>query len=119
MNSVVMNAILSMDSYNRGYNAGIRFGNDSDLSEAIINTTKIGNATIIGHSDVELNSNERNASFYAIAYQYNGQNIISFRGTDQLNTDRLNGYDIGLGMPDAPQAGMAFKFYRAWENTLL
>ena len=58
MNTNLMNAILSMDSYNRGYNAAIRFGNNPDLSEAIINTTKIGNATITGYSDVELNSNE-------------------------------------------------------------
>lgn len=110
MNSILMNAILSMDAYNRGYNAGIVFGSNIEDSEAINNVTKLGNATVFRSKNDQL---AKDISFYAIAYQYNGQNIISIRGTDEFNADRLNGYDVGLGMPDAPQAGMAFEFYRS------
>ena len=42
MNSILMNAILSMDAYNRGYNAGIVFGSNIEDSEAINNVTKLG-----------------------------------------------------------------------------
>lgn len=125
MNPILMKAILSMDAYNRGYNASIRFGNNSSLSEANINITKIGNATVIGHSDIEINSEERNSGFYAIAYEYNGEKVISYRGTDQiLDSDELNiggdlwnGFFGGAGSPYTEQAQMAFAFYRSVAGT--
>ncbi len=115
MNSTLMKAILSMDAYNRGYNSSIKFGSDIRDSEAINGVTKIGNATIHRSQNSQL---AEDISFYAIAYDYNGEKVISFRGTDQLNADRLNGFDIGAGFPDAPQAGMAYEFYRSVASSI-
>ena len=72
-------AILSMDSYNRGYDAGI-----AGLGES----GQIGNATILTRVDSGI-SNEQHlewqaAGFYAVAYQWNGETVISYRGTDNL-----------------------------------
>ncbi|WP_139790489.1 hypothetical protein [Rhizobium rhizosphaerae] len=60
-------AILAMDSYNRGYNAGIddgvsgRDGKADGLGEA---GSKVGTATV---QDVNLPSNYQEAGFYAVA----------------------------------------------------
>lgn len=59
-------AILSMDSYNRGYGQGVK---DLDVE---IGITKIGNATIDRQSDVRLGTDGVNAGFYAIAYDMTG-----------------------------------------------
>ena len=80
-------AILAMDAYNRGYNAGI--GNNSvglGVSGAI------GNATI-GATSLNLGQtggvrNDQAASFFAISYNWNGQTIISYRGTDRPRSSR-------------------------------
>ncbi len=72
-------SILSMDSYNRGYDAGI-----SGLSES----GGLGNATITTTlSDVleTFEADAQAAGFYAIAYQWNGETVISYRGTDNPN----------------------------------
>lgn len=85
-------AILSMDSYNRGYNAGIsdgegatdEDGNDADgLGEA---GEKIGAVTVL---DFDLPDNSQSAGFYALAYDIGangpeglaGTTVISYRGT--------------------------------------
>lgn len=92
-------AILSMDAYNRGYNAGI--GGPDGLGSS--NGTGIGNASITAASDSSENSAERAAGFYAVAYEWQGQTVISYRGTDApltelLGTDVINGYLIGVGI---------------------
>jgi len=70
-------AILSMDSYNRGYEAGINFGTNSD-----INGVKLGNATIL---KTKGDAEAKDAGFYAIAYKLaNGETVISYRGTDEI-----------------------------------
>ena len=74
MDSKLFNAILAMDSYNRGYNAGITF---DALSDEI--GTKIGSATIY---DTLGSTLAESVGFYAIAYSYNGETIISYRGTN-------------------------------------
>lgn len=68
-------AILSMDSYNRGYGAEI---NNLDIDFGV---TKIGNYTIQSdRSDLLAQA----AGFYAIAYQNAAGNIvIAYRGTDK------------------------------------
>jgi len=76
MNFELFNAILSMDSYNRGYEANIKFSEPLDSVDR-----KIGLATTILQSDVELGEEGVNIGFYALAYDYNGQKIISYRGT--------------------------------------
>ena len=72
-----MKAILSMDSYNRGYEGGLTI-----LSESP--TTKLGNATILASSstleDENGNANiDDDIGFYALAYSYNGETVISYR----------------------------------------
>ena len=65
-------AILAMDSYNRGYNAGL------NLAVFGVSGTQIGNAEI--RTD-ELPLGYEAASFFAQAYSWNGRTVISYRGT--------------------------------------
>ena len=74
MNRDLFLAILSMDSYNRGYAQSIN-GLNVELG-----VTELGGATIIRQSDVVAGSAGVNAGFYAIAYDWNGETIISYRG---------------------------------------
>jgi hypothetical protein len=81
-----MLAILSMDSYNRGYGAGI------DLTGSAL-----GNATLSTDSTIKLGLPTTSAAgFYAAAYSWNGKTIVSYRGTD--NIDPLT---VGDGASDA------------------
>ncbi len=59
-------AILSMDSYNRPYNAGI-----AELSDEL--GTQIGTATISARSDSSPISAEVAAGFYAVSDEWNGE----------------------------------------------
>ncbi|MFT4025919.1 MAG: hypothetical protein QM676_03840 [Novosphingobium sp.] len=122
MNRDLYLAILAMDSYNRGYGAGI------NLPE----TNRIGNATIGIDSSIFLDSNDNRrdipASFYAIAYDMTGvagfvtgEKVISYRGTDDVGSlsslfsdgDIVNGWLIGGGSPIETQARLAVEFYNA------
>ena len=124
----LMQAILSMDSYNRGYNAGIVFGADPTNSEAINGITKLGEAVVYRSLG---NEPAQSIGFYAIAYSYGGSTVISYRGTDdmivewnneaqewQTSLDVNNGYDVGAGIADTPQSRMSFEFYRAVADAL-
>ncbi len=73
----LMYAILAMDSYNRGYNPAI-----DGLSDAI--GAQIGNAMISNRSSSDANSPAVASGFYAVAYEWNGETIISYRGTDDF-----------------------------------
>ena len=99
-------AILSMDSYNRGYGAGI--GGLSDATGTQIGEAKITNTdgTAAAQSD----------GFYAVAYNWGSQNVISYRGTDNLNllssaNDILNGWVQGAGILSS-QSKDAEQFYQ-------
>ena len=72
MNRDVFLSILAMDSYNRGDQPGIR-----GLSE----TGKLGTATLRPATSGQ-KAGWQAAGFYAIAYDWNGEKVISFRGTD-------------------------------------
>jgi hypothetical protein len=95
-----------MDSYNRGYAAGIGSEEDGLGSAA---RTKIGNATILNDSDILRDDNgaqlDQAAGFYAISYTIgsgvdglaSGTKVISYRGTNSDNasnfvSDAWNGY---------------------------
>ena len=116
----LMTAILAMDSYNRGYNAGIDFGINPDIANI-----GIGNAQTTITSSILGTGVDQADGFYAIAYQYNGEVVVSYRGTDLLTGDPnrgiggdfLNGYGVGVGVPDGPQALLAFQFYQAVKTT--
>ena len=121
MNKKVFDAILSMDVYNRGYNASL------DLGNIDFNQTKVGNVSIITDSTVEFgNGVDQNSSFYSIAYQddNNGKVTISYRGTDEIvhwglgNGDAWDGFGVGGGSSQGDQAEMAFEFYNSVAQNL-
>ncbi|EDM71491.1 hypothetical protein RAZWK3B_19101 [Roseobacter sp. AzwK-3b] len=117
-------AVLAMDSYNRGYNAGIADGegttdangDDADgLGEA---GEKIGAATVL---DFDLPANSQSAGFYALAYDIGadgpeglaGKTVISFRGTD-TSLDHSTGWSVGAGnIDDWTQAPRALEVHTA------
>lgn len=129
MNRDLFVAILSMDSYNRGYGAGIKDIPDSG---------QLGNATLLA-ATVEQQIGWQSAGFYSIAYDMTGvagfvegERVIAYRGTDgdisvlgsawdfirsrlgrSTDNDVKNGYGIALGHPDGTQALLALEFYRA------
>lgn len=107
MDFTLFNAILSMDAYNRGYNAAIA-GLSSEEG------TQIGAATITFDSTTALGDGvDSLKGFYAIAYDIQGAGtIIAYRGTDSLPLDTAHGYGVGLGVPDVDQAVLAFGFYQ-------
>jgi hypothetical protein len=70
----LMQAILAMDAYNRGYNEGI-----TGLGGI---GSQIGNAVISNESDTGVNDPGVAAGFYAVAYYFGGQTVISYRGTE-------------------------------------
>jgi hypothetical protein len=99
MNADVFRAILAMDSYNRGYGVGV-----SGLV-----CSSLGSATILQDSTAQFGLSVTSAvGFYASAYSWNGQTVISYRGTNTetvgpdgtflsspLFKDILNGWSLG------------------------
>jgi hypothetical protein len=71
-------AIISLDSYNRGYDEGV-----SDLGGI---GSMVGNYVIVDQSAIGPLTPEVAASFYAVAYKDSSGNIvISYRSTDNPN----------------------------------
>lgn len=121
MNSILLNAILSMDSYNRGYNSGIDFsikdqnGNITNASDTA--GTKIGEVTVYRNLG---NIAAQNIGFYGIAYELSGgEIIISYRGTDDVDgfpnpltdMDVQHGWTLGAGLTSSQQGQMAIELY--------
>jgi hypothetical protein len=82
MNRDVFLSLLALDSYNRGYGEVVFTqprGGGAVQNEA---GRTIGNATIV---DVPLPQGSLAAGFYAIAYDWNGETVISYRGTNVLH----------------------------------
>ncbi len=119
-------SILAMDSYNRGYGAGIADGDSNDTNGLGEAGSQIGSATV---KAVELPFGSQAAGFYAVAYTVGagvegitpGTTIISYRGTDGLTlgadpvaggSDILNGWLAGAGLPTS-QIDLAIQFYQA------
>ncbi len=122
MNRDLFLAILSMDSYNRGYDARV-----SGLTES-------GSLGLANIRDFQLGEQEgwQSVGFYALAYDVGnvagfsaGEQVISYRGTNfnlgdsaaeffssPLWQDVLNGWTVGLGNPGG-QAALALDFYNA------
>ena len=94
-------AILSMDAYNRGYNPGLQ-----------ITGSQIGDAFLGRATDPQLEPEAVAASFFAQAYTWNGQTVISYRGTDNPVLDPIYGWPVGGGNYTVDQAEMAAKFYQ-------
>ena len=71
MNRDVFLSLLALDAYNRGYGQNV-FG-----LPVLPNVTQIGRATITTDSQLRIGSDAQAAGFYAIAYEWNGETIIS------------------------------------------
>ena len=91
MNRDLFLAILAMDAYNRGYAQGIAELDDFG---------SIGKATVAQQSNTRPDSAEFQSNFYAVAYDWNGEKVISYRGTDDLIKDANTGYALGGGSTD-------------------
>jgi len=112
--STLFKAILAMDAYNRGYEAAI------ELSDAV--NVGIGTATIQTNSSLIFEENADQAiGFYSIAYNYDNEIVISFRGTNDFkglstiasSLDAYHGWSIGAGNTASEQGLMAIEFYQA------
>ncbi len=104
--SQLMNAVLSMDSYNRTYSPGV-----------VVRTTEIGDYSYL---NIALPTNSQTISFSASAYRGNdGSIVISYRGTDDGIADYTNGWEIGAGVPFGPQFMAAFQFYNSVRDYLV
>jgi hypothetical protein len=109
MNGDLFLSILALDSYNRGYNAG------TNVTGEQVGTAQI---TSQGFSD-----DWQNIGFYATAYSFGGETIISYRGTDNFGahgdftangsgaSDIFTGWSIAFGFSTGTQAGAALQFY--------
>jgi hypothetical protein len=97
MNRDLFLAILALDSYNRGYGRRIKLGEGGPSDPTNDVGQLLGNATIIQQSDTLPSRPGTSADFYAIAYDHNGETIISYRGTDNLLKDANSGYGLGGG----------------------
>ena len=99
-NDDLFRAILAMDTYNRGYNAGLGDPNTG------LAGTQIGLATI--RRDIDLPGGAQAASFFAQAYTLGGKTIISYRGTVDDNvlspsSDIRQGWVTGAGAAGGAQ----------------
>jgi hypothetical protein len=104
----LITSILAMDSYNRGYNAGIVLPSGA---------TRIGTATIGTDSTAELGEQvTKSTGFYAISYKWGNETVISYRGTDNPDllgltpgaSDIWSGWITGTGtLINAKQAALA------------
>ena len=84
-------AILAMDSYARGYKASLKISGSDNIG------TRLGDATISAHASDDPANDPYKSDFYAVAYKWNGETIISYRGTDNLVNDAATGYGLGAG----------------------
>ena len=112
VSNTLMQAILSMDSYNQGYGKGI------DHGELQIGTAAV-NALPNGFDD----SDWEDAGFYAVAYNYDGETVISYRGTNfepfsELRLDIAHGWASGGGDFRAEQVELATQFLASVNGTV-
>jgi len=122
-------SILSMDSYNRGYNAGIADGegeadeNENDADGLGRLGARVGSATVIADNNLE---EAQSAGFYALAYDIGaggaeglaGTTVISYRGRDNIPGSELltidaqiilgTSLDRGFGAAPQPWPGLEF-----------
>ena len=115
MNRDLFLAILSMDSYNRGYGQNVLLKTGDSTTGQSEAGRNLGNAKILSFQ-IPLASAA--SGFYAIAYNWNGETVISYRGTNfdvanggaELLKDIFDGWTLGAGYPAASQANLAVDF---------
>jgi hypothetical protein len=108
----VMLAVLAMDAYNEGYSPGM----------TVNYTTSAGGAKVIAQAG---GADDQAVSFYADAYNWNGETIIAYRGTRINNSsglpdlgDMLYGWTATFGFSQASQAQLAINFYDQVQDLL-
>lgn len=82
MNRDVFLSLLALDAYNRGYGQGVFLNPSDSLNGQEERNRFIGTARVTNQSDVEVETPGVDAGFYAIAYDWNGETVISYRGTN-------------------------------------
>ncbi|SCC81402.1 hypothetical protein [Saliniramus fredricksonii] len=121
IDSDVFKALLALDAYNRGYGRGIELlpgANGIGFAE-YLDVTKDNGDDNVTNPEFGLHADSIAASFYARAYTYNGETIISYRGTDQYFWndqswgDIINGWTLGAGVTASSQGELALQFYNA------
>lgn len=108
MNRNLFLAILALDSYNRGYGKRVAFVGSQTGRDAAEVGRQLGTATILSQ---DISDQAFDADFYAIAYDWNDEKVISYRGTDNIFRDPYYGYGIGAGIAGVPQGDLAIEFY--------
>lgn len=82
MNREVFLSLLALDAYNRGYGQAV-VTTDGDTNSGVDELDRrIGTARVSAQSDVDPDTDGVNAGFYAIAYEWNNETVISYRGTN-------------------------------------
>jgi Lipase (class 3) len=111
-------SILAMDSYNRGYGAGISDSVDNDQNGLGLGvaSARIGGATL--GQDISTQA-AKEAGFYAVTYTLGSETIISYRGTNfnagAAIADIVNGWAIAAGDFRASQFTLSTQFLSAVE----
>ncbi|RFB76660.1 DUF4082 domain-containing protein [Methylovirgula sp. 4M-Z18] len=107
-NNTLFEAILAMDAYDRDAVTGALArlpGTSTTVSR------QLGNATFVKGSD------DPDTLFHAIAWNWGGQTVISYRGTTDILSDLFNGYGVGASYPNGPMAQEAIQFYQLVANS--
>jgi hypothetical protein len=88
MNREVFLSLLALDAYNRSYGQslnGLEVPN-FDANGLPLQDVRIGNARIVSDSSLLGETSDGRideaAGFYAIAYEWNNETVISYRGTN-------------------------------------
>jgi hypothetical protein len=122
MNREVILSLLALDSYNRGYGQTI-FG--LPASESIGRADIDRDSLVLGSTSA--GRVDEAAGFYAIAYDWNGETVISYRGTNfpstwtlsqiaELSNDVLGGWSMFSGIGSNTHASFARQFYEDATN---
>jgi hypothetical protein len=88
MDDTLFYAILSMDSYNRGYDAGIEIDEEDEIGNAtIIESSSVLGTRVVNEQEVHI---DQSIGFYALAYDLGAdQTVISIRGTNHESLAQL------------------------------
>jgi len=98
-------AALALDSYNRGYNAGMP---GPGVGLGIAKGSAVAGGTLIATADDLPNADIQLADFYATAYLIDGEIVISYRGSDNLFWEVVDGVKAWLGPDGYRVTAMAY-----------
>ena len=82
MDRDVFLSLLALDAYNRSYGQNVVLTTGDSTTGQNERGRRIGNATILRDAN-DPEGIAQAAGFYAIAYDWNGERVISYRGRDR------------------------------------